>query len=127
MRNLLAIYQAFTESTDDDMRAHFSGMRYGDLKKHVAEAVVGALEPVQSAYREIMAEPGYVARVLAKEPSASADREGHGEHSEEGDGLVYGVMRRGLLAYFFLLRLPNRFSVQNWLRALDFCGRHRDA
>src|SRR5512147_849232 len=30
VRNLLAIYQAFTEASDDDMRARFSGMRYGD-------------------------------------------------------------------------------------------------
>ncbi len=40
-------------------------MRYGDLKKQVAEAVVSALEPVQTRYREIMAEPGFVAKVLA--------------------------------------------------------------
>ena len=41
-------------------------MRYGDLKKQVAEAVVAALEPIQKRYREIMAEKGYVARVLAE-------------------------------------------------------------
>ena len=46
------------------IRTHFAGMRYGDLKKKVAEAVVAALEPIQKRYREIMAEPGYVARVL---------------------------------------------------------------
>src|SRR6202035_5060587 len=39
VRNLLAIYQAFTESTTGDMRARFSGVRYGDFKKQVAEAV----------------------------------------------------------------------------------------
>ena len=64
MRNLLTIFQAFTESSADQMRAHFAGMRYGDLKKHVAEAVIAALEPIQKRYREIMAETGYVARVL---------------------------------------------------------------
>ncbi len=46
------------------MRAHFAGMRYGDLKKQVAEAVVAELEPIQKRYREIMDETGYVARVL---------------------------------------------------------------
>jgi tryptophanyl-tRNA synthetase len=64
VRNLLAIFQAFTESTDEALRAQFSGMRYGDLKKTVAEAVVAALEPIQKRYREIAAETGYVARVL---------------------------------------------------------------
>jgi tryptophanyl-tRNA synthetase len=56
VRNLLAIYQAFTESTNDEMRARFSGMRYGDLKKTVAEAVVAGLEPIQQRYREITPE-----------------------------------------------------------------------
>ena len=56
VRNLLAIYQAFTESTNEDMRARFSGMRYGDLKKTVAEAVVAGLEPIQQRYREITPE-----------------------------------------------------------------------
>ena len=48
------------------MRAHFTGMRYGDLKKQVAEAVISALEPVQTRYREIMAERGFMAKVLAE-------------------------------------------------------------
>jgi len=64
VRNLLTIFQAFTGWNDDKMRAHFGGMRYGDLKKQVAEAVTEALEPIQKRYREIMAEPGFVAQVL---------------------------------------------------------------
>jgi tryptophanyl-tRNA synthetase len=56
VRNLLAIYQAFTESTNDEMRERFSGMRYGDLKKTAAEAVVAGLEPIQKRYREITTE-----------------------------------------------------------------------
>jgi tryptophanyl-tRNA synthetase len=64
VQNLLSIFQAFTEWPDDKMRAHFAGMRYGDLKKQVGEAVVAALEPIQQRYRDIVAETGYVARVL---------------------------------------------------------------
>jgi tryptophanyl-tRNA synthetase len=64
VRNLLTIFQAFTEWPDDRMRQHFSGMRYGDLKKQVAEAVAVALEPVQQRYREVTSEPGYIASVL---------------------------------------------------------------
>ncbi len=64
VRNLLAIFQAFTECTDDALKTQFSGMRYGDLKKTVAEAVIAALEPIQKRYREIIAETGYIARVL---------------------------------------------------------------
>lgn len=62
--NLLAIFQAFAEWTDDRMKAHFAGLRYGDLKKQVAEMVVSSLEPFRRRYREITAEPGYVAGVL---------------------------------------------------------------
>jgi tryptophanyl-tRNA synthetase len=65
VRNLLTIFQAFTGWSDDNTRAHFSGMRYGDLKKQVAEAVISSLEPVQKRYQEIMAERGFVAKVLA--------------------------------------------------------------
>jgi tryptophanyl-tRNA synthetase len=62
--NLLTIFQAFTEWPDEKMRGHFSGMRYGDLKKTVAEAVVSHLDPIQARYRDIASEPGYIARVL---------------------------------------------------------------
>ncbi len=64
VQNLLSIFQAFTEWPNDQMRSHFAGMRYGDLKKTVAEAVVAALEPIQKRYADITAETGYVARVL---------------------------------------------------------------
>jgi tryptophanyl-tRNA synthetase len=66
VENLLAIFQAFSGWTDQQMRAHFAGMRYGDLKKQVAEMVISHLEPFQARYREITAEPGYVARVLCQ-------------------------------------------------------------
>jgi tryptophanyl-tRNA synthetase len=62
--NLLAIYQAFTGAAAEEMRSRFSGMRYGDLKKTVAEAVVSRLEPIQQRYREITADPHYVPNIL---------------------------------------------------------------
>jgi len=66
VENLLNIFQAFSAWTNDQMRGHFTGMRYGDLKKQVAEMVVSHLEPFQKRYREITSEPGYVAGVLRK-------------------------------------------------------------
>jgi tryptophanyl-tRNA synthetase len=62
--NLLNIFQAFSEWSNDQMRAHFAGMRYGDLKKQVAEMVVSKLEPLQARYREITSDPGYLDGVL---------------------------------------------------------------
>ena len=36
------------------MKSRFTGMRYGDLKKQVAEMVVAHLEPFQQRYRQIV-------------------------------------------------------------------------
>ena len=62
--NLLSIYQAFSGESDDAMKQRFTGMRYGDLKKQVAEMVVAHLEPFQERYRRIVGEPGYLAGIL---------------------------------------------------------------
>ncbi|HYA17910.1 MAG TPA: tryptophan--tRNA ligase [Bryobacteraceae bacterium] len=64
VENLLNIYQAFGELTNDQMRDEFTGMRYGDMKKRVAEMVISKLEPIQWRYREITADPGYLDKVL---------------------------------------------------------------
>jgi tryptophanyl-tRNA synthetase len=64
VENLLNIFQAFSEWTDDQMRAHFSGLRYGDVKKQVAEMVIAHLEPLQQRYRQVTSEPGYLDGIL---------------------------------------------------------------
>ena len=62
--NLISIYQAFSGASDDQIKQRFNGMRYGDLKKTVAEMVISHLEPFQRRYRDITADPGYLDRVL---------------------------------------------------------------
>ena len=62
--NLLNIFQAFSDWTNEQMRSHFTGLRYGDLKKQVTEITVSKLEPIQQRYREITAEPGYLDGIL---------------------------------------------------------------
>ena len=64
VENLLSIFQGFSVWNNEQVRAHFAGMRYGDLKKQVAEMVISHLEPFQKRYREIVSEPGYIAGVL---------------------------------------------------------------
>jgi tryptophanyl-tRNA synthetase len=64
VQNLLSIFQGFSGWPSEKMRVHFSGMRYGDLKKQVAEMVIANLEPLQKRYAEIMDEPGYLTGVL---------------------------------------------------------------
>ena len=75
VRNLLTIFQAFTEWPSGRVREHFSGMRYGDLKKQVADAVIAAIEPIQQRYHQITQRPGYIESVLeqgARKVSPSA-------------------------------------------------------
>jgi tryptophanyl-tRNA synthetase len=62
--NLLTIYQAFAGVTDDDIRKDFTGLRYGDLKKRVADMVIAHIEPFQQRYRQITSEPGYLEGIL---------------------------------------------------------------
>jgi tryptophanyl-tRNA synthetase len=62
--NLISIYQAFSGESDDAVKPRFAGLRYGDLKKQVAEMVIAHLEPFQQRYRDITADPAYLASVL---------------------------------------------------------------
>src|SRR5271169_3145393 len=64
VRNLIDISQAFMGWKEEQSRAEFVGLRYGDLKKKVAEIAVSKLEPIQARYREIMSDPGYLDGVL---------------------------------------------------------------
>ena len=59
--NLLAMGEACDSSIN---RAQVSGMRYGDFKKLVAQAVIERLEPIQQRYRELTAEPSYIEEIL---------------------------------------------------------------
>jgi tryptophanyl-tRNA synthetase len=63
VQNLLAIGEACDGSITKESVA---GMRYGDFKKRVAEAVIGRLEPIQRRYREITADPLYLDGVLQR-------------------------------------------------------------
>ncbi len=62
--NLIDISKAFMAWGPQQAYAEFNGMRYGDLKKKVADIVVSHLEPLQRRYAEIMDEPGYLTGVL---------------------------------------------------------------
>ncbi|HEV3333954.1 MAG TPA: tryptophan--tRNA ligase [Bryobacteraceae bacterium] len=62
--NLLSIFQAFSGWSDEQMKQHFNGMRYGDLKKQVAEMVVSHLEPFQERYRQITSDRAYLDNIL---------------------------------------------------------------
>jgi tryptophanyl-tRNA synthetase len=66
VRNLIEISQAFMGWKNEQSQVEFNGLRYGDLKKKVAEIVASKIEPIQARYREIMSEPGYLDGVLKR-------------------------------------------------------------
>jgi tryptophanyl-tRNA synthetase len=61
--NLLEILSACTGTPPVGVAARYTS--YGDLKADTADAVVSLLEPVQSRYAELSADPGGVDKVLA--------------------------------------------------------------
>ena len=62
--NLLTTYQLFSGMNQAEIEARFAGRGYGDFKKELAEVIIENLKPLQSRYREITAEPGYIDRLL---------------------------------------------------------------
>ncbi|MDF2725444.1 MAG: tryptophanyl-tRNA synthetase [Paenibacillus sp.] len=51
--NLMSIYSHCADLTIADIEARYEGQGYGPFKKDLAEAVVGALEPLQQRYNDI--------------------------------------------------------------------------
>ena len=52
--NLLSIYAAIKDTSIEEAEAHFTGYRYGDFKKEIADAVVEDLGAFQERYRHII-------------------------------------------------------------------------
>src|SRR5438132_7750289 len=54
--NLLTIYQALTEQSQQEIEAEFAGKGYGDFKAALTERLVATLVPIQERYRELMSD-----------------------------------------------------------------------
>jgi tryptophanyl-tRNA synthetase len=62
--NLLHILSAVTGRAVSELEAEFAGKGYGTFKAAVADAVVGALEPVQKKYADLMANKDHLLEVI---------------------------------------------------------------
>jgi tryptophanyl-tRNA synthetase len=65
LTNLLTIFSLATGTPISELEERFSGSGYGDFKKALAEAVIDDLRPTQERYRDLMADPGELGRLLA--------------------------------------------------------------
>ena len=62
--NLINIYGAVKNMTVSEVEKEFEGLRYGDFKKAVGEAVADVLSPVQEKYREFAEDRPFLDSVL---------------------------------------------------------------
>ncbi|OSX79786.1 hypothetical protein BU14_0071s0040 [Porphyra umbilicalis] len=85
-RNLLTIYAAVTGNRSQaDVEAEVGGLRWGEFKPKLADALVAHLEPIQARHRELSSEPAYLYDVL---------RRGAAEANERAEATLEGVKRR---------------------------------
>lgn len=67
VRNLLGIYQAITEKSNEEVLADFADARgYGDLKVGVAETVIAEVAPIRQRHKELMDDPAELDRLMAQ-------------------------------------------------------------
>jgi tryptophanyl-tRNA synthetase len=75
--NLLTIYAALSGRSIEDLSKAYEGKGYGDLKKDLAEVVVGSLRPIQERTRTYLDDPSQLDKLLAvgadKARSVAAD------------------------------------------------------
>ena len=71
--NLLVIHSVLSGTPVDDVAASFAGRGYGDLKKEVAEVVLGAVEPFQARMRDLLEDPAELDRILADGAERAAE------------------------------------------------------
>jgi tryptophanyl-tRNA synthetase len=64
INNLLTIYELFSRLSRTEIEARYAGKGYATLKKDLADAVIEGLRPLQSRYRKLTADPGYIDSIL---------------------------------------------------------------
>jgi tryptophanyl-tRNA synthetase len=64
--NLLTIYAALSGRTIDELLEGYDGRGYGDLKKDLAEVVLGFVKPIQERTRGYLEDPAQLDKLLAE-------------------------------------------------------------
>lgn len=73
INNLMTIYSCCTGKTFEEIEKEFEGKGYGDFKTAVGEAVITELTPVQTRYKELIADKKYLEECM-RNGAALADR-----------------------------------------------------
>jgi tryptophanyl-tRNA synthetase len=64
--NLLRIYAALTEESVPALEKRYEGAGYGELKRDLAEVVVGAFAPIRERTEKMLADEAHLDRLLAR-------------------------------------------------------------
>ena len=64
--NLIDILSSLTGEAAEAIEARYDGAGYGQFKTDVGDAVVEAIEPIQTRFRELRSDPGELQRLLAR-------------------------------------------------------------
>jgi len=71
-RNLLSIYQCVTGMSQEAVLQDVGGMRWGDFKPVLTDALVEHLRPIQARYGEVISDQTYLDAVLADGAESAA-------------------------------------------------------
>jgi len=72
--NLLEILSACNGKSIDELVEQYKGQMYGTFKCDVGDALVSLLEPIQSRYKELLADEGYLREVLKEGALKASER-----------------------------------------------------
>ena len=94
--NLLNIYKAVTDKSEDEILDEVGQMRWGEFKPLLADAVIAHLEPIQAKYHELMEDPTVLKKTAggrrgcrcAGGPNQPVGKEGHGLYYPRGPCLT---------------------------------------
>ncbi|NEP88079.1 MAG: tryptophan--tRNA ligase [Okeania sp. SIO2C2] len=64
--NLLTLYRLFSDKTKQEVAVECQDMGWGQFKPLLTEATIEALKPIQTKYKEVMDDKGYLESVLSE-------------------------------------------------------------
>ncbi|MBI4610657.1 MAG: tryptophan--tRNA ligase [Candidatus Rokubacteria bacterium] len=66
LHNLLVLYELFSGAPRAGIEARFEGKGYADVKRELAELIIGRLTPLQARYRELARDPAQLDALLSE-------------------------------------------------------------
>ena len=72
LKNLINIYQAFSNESVEDIVKQYEGESYGSFKNDLAELIIESLRPIQEEYNRLINDKAYLEEVMAKGASKAS-------------------------------------------------------